>query len=98
MLEALRETQTVKDGRVNLQLPKLLWGQKVEIVVFFSPPKKISRKKRKSMRGCLSHSANPALIDQEAEAWRNVVIEVKVCSNLNHSLARIEKSLQLAGK
>lgn len=77
MLEALREIQTVKDGRINLQLPKLLWGQKVEIVVFFSPPKKISRsrKKRKSLRGCLSHYANPALIDQEAEAWQNAVME-----------------------
>jgi hypothetical protein len=71
-MEAIRKIQTVKEGLVQFHLPKQFWGQKVEIIVLFTPPQK---RQKKSLRGCLHSYANPSLMAYEGEAWQNAVRE-----------------------
>ena len=75
-MEAIRTIQTVKEGHINVNLPQQFWGQQVEVIVLAAPAQdaKISAKKR-SLRGCLHHYANPALIEHEQEAWEDAVKE-----------------------
>lgn len=73
-MEAIRETQTVKDGQVLVHLPRRFWGKQVEIIVL-SPQQEPSTGSRKSLRGCLHKYANPSLISGESEAWQNAVRE-----------------------
>ena len=74
-MEAIRTIQTVKEGRINVHLPKQFWGQQVEIIVLSSPQSEDRERPKKSLRGCLRQYANPSLIDQEQEAWREAMRE-----------------------
>lgn len=74
-MEAIREVQTVKEGHVNVRLPRQFWGQQVEIIVLSTPQQDEHIVPKKSLRGCLHQYANPALIDQEHEAWQDAVRE-----------------------
>ncbi|MCD6535357.1 MAG: hypothetical protein J7L25_14965 [Deltaproteobacteria bacterium] len=74
-MEAIREIQTVKDGQIQLHLPKQFWKQQVEIIILTVPQKKIINSKKISLRGCLHHYANPSVNFREEDAWHNVVKE-----------------------
>ncbi|MCX7093132.1 MAG: hypothetical protein NTY50_06760 [Methylobacter sp.] len=75
-MEAIREIQTVENGKVHLQLPKQFWGQKVEIIVLAMPQLDTpSPVQKKSLRGALKHYANPELIAKEQDAWQEAVSE-----------------------
>ena len=70
-MEAIRSIQTVANGAIYLQLPKQFWGQEVEVIVLPAPTSMMATNvRKKSLRGSLKHYANPALIDQEQEAWQ----------------------------
>ena len=75
-MEAIREIQTVENGKVHLQLPKQFWGQKVEIIVLALPqldtPAPVQKK---SLRGALKHYANPELMAKEQDAWQEAASE-----------------------
>lgn len=73
-MEAIRETQTVKDGQVLVHLPRQFWGKQVEIIVRPAPPEQPTARKT-SLRGCLHQYANSALISRESEAWQEAVRE-----------------------
>ena len=77
-MQAIREYQTVKDGKISLQLPDSFWGQEVEIIVL--PLEDIDKKftKKKSLRGCLSQYAKPEFMEKEKEAWQEAVKEKHV--------------------
>ena len=77
-MQAIREYQTVKDGKISLQLPDSFWGREVEIIVL--PLQDIDKKftKKKSLRGCLSQYAKPELMEKEKEAWQEAVKEKRV--------------------
>jgi hypothetical protein len=72
-MQAIREIRHVESGRIMLDLPKTFWGQQVEVIILVlqeeTPPQK------KSLRGCLQRYANPALIQQEQDAWQEAVRE-----------------------
>ncbi len=74
-MEAIRKIQTVKDGHVNVRLPRQFWGQQVEIIVFSASRQNEPIVPKKSLRGCLHQYANPALIDREHKAWQDAVRE-----------------------
>ena len=74
-MEAIREVQTVKEGHVHVRLPKQFWGQQVEIIVLSALQQEPRASQKKSLRGCLHHYANPALISREGEAWQDAVRE-----------------------
>ena len=74
-MEVIRELQTVKDGQVQLYLPRQFWGQQVEIIILTSPQKVSHISQKTSLRGCLHHYANPAMIFREKEVWQDVVRE-----------------------
>lgn len=74
-MEAIRTIQTVKEGRVHLQLPKQFWGRQVEIIVLSTPRQENRTTPQKKLRGCLHQYANPKLIEREKEAWRDAVSE-----------------------
>lgn len=75
-MEAIRRIQTVENGEVSLQLPRQFWGQEVEIIVLPAPQATTpGSTPRRSLRGSLKTYANPALIEQEREAWQAVVGE-----------------------
>jgi hypothetical protein len=69
-MEAIRSIQTVANGEVSLRLPKQFWGQEVEVIVLPAPVETAQTlTRKKSLRGSLRHYANPALIEQEQDAW-----------------------------
>ncbi|WP_417909898.1 hypothetical protein [Candidatus Electronema sp. PJ] len=72
-MEAIRKIQTVKDGQVQLRLPKQFWGQQVEIIVFAVPQQECRPSSERSLQGCLRQYANPALIALEQDAWQEAV-------------------------
>ncbi len=72
-MEAIREIQTVKEGRVHVRLPRQFWGRQVEIIVLPAPQQEDRAAPTKSLRGCLNQYANPALIEREHKAWRDSV-------------------------
>jgi len=74
-MEAIRKIQTVKEGHVQVHLPRQFWGQQVEIIVLPAPQQEDLGVPKKSLRGCLRQYANPALIAQEQEAWQDAVRE-----------------------
>lgn len=74
-MEAIKQLKTVKNGKIQLHLPKRFWDKKVEIVVLALPEKKTMNLQKKSLRGCLQHYANPALISHEQNAWHDAVKE-----------------------
>ncbi len=74
-MEAIREIQAVKNGEVQLQLPKQFWGQEVEIIVLAMRPAATPSMGKKSLRGILKHYANPALMEKEQSAWFDSVGE-----------------------
>ena len=75
-MEAIRSIQTVANGAVYLQLPRQFWGQEVEIIVLPSVKQAMQPSTRKkSLRGSLKRYANPALMEQEQDAWQASVGE-----------------------
>jgi len=74
-MEAIRKIQTVKNGEVQLQLPKQFWGQEVEIIVLAMRPAATPSMSKKSLRGILKHYANPTLMEKEQSAWFDSVGE-----------------------
>ncbi len=56
-MEAIRKIQTVKDGHVNVRLPRQFWGQQVEIIVFSASRQDESIVWNKSLRECLHQTA-----------------------------------------
>ena len=75
-MEAIRNIQTVTNGEVHLRLPEQFWGQEVEIIVLPAPQVTApSPRQKRSLRGSLKSHANPALIEQEREAWQEAAGE-----------------------
>jgi len=74
-MEAIREIQVVKEGKIKVHLPQRFWGRQVEIIVISDPQPKAFPLGKKSLRGCLHAYANPALIAREKEAWEDAVSE-----------------------
>ena len=74
-MEAIREIQTVKNGEVQLQLPKQFWGQEVEIIVLAMRQPATPPMGKKSLRGVLKRYAKPALMEKEQSAWLDSVGE-----------------------
>ena len=74
-MEAIREIQTVKNGKVKLQLPKQFWGQEVEIIVLAMRQPATQPMAKKSLRGILKRYANSALMEKEKSAWLDSVGE-----------------------
>lgn len=75
-MEAIRETQVIKDGQLHLQLPKQFWRKEVEIIMFSASQEAgIPAIQKKSLRGCLKQYAQPDLMTQEQEAWQTAVSE-----------------------
>lgn len=74
-MEAIRKIQTVKEGHIDVHLPRQFWGQQVEIIVLSAPQLEDRGTPKKSLRGCLHQYANPALIAREQEAWQDAVRE-----------------------
>lgn len=74
-MEAIRTIQTVTEGHINVHLPRHFWGQQVEIIVLSALAQETHVTPHKSLRGCLHQYANPALIEQEHEAWQEAVKE-----------------------
>ena len=72
-MEAIREIQTVKNGKVQLQLPKQFWGQEVEIIVLAMRQPAMPPMAKKSLRGILKRYANSALMEKEKSAWLDSV-------------------------
>ncbi|QPB72227.1 hypothetical protein D5125_16990 [Magnetovirga frankeli] len=73
-MHAIRETQTVENGQIQLQLPKEFWGRPVEIIVL--PAGEEPRKQApKSLRGNLKRYAQAGLIGEEEGTWQNAVKE-----------------------
>ena len=76
-MECIR--QTVESDKLSglLELPLSLRNTKVEIIVLPAQDKVVNVPvvKRGSAFGCLKKYANPALIEQEKDAWKRVVVE-----------------------
>ncbi len=77
-MDAIREIKKVKNGKVEILLPKNLDGKDVEVIILMDT---IARKKTqtdkknggRSLAGILHKYANPAMIPQEKETWPNAV-------------------------
>jgi len=74
-MEVIRKIQKVRDGVINLRLPRRFWGHQIEIIVLTIPQKETQVKRKKSLRGCLHNYANPALVALEKNAWQDSVGE-----------------------
>ena len=74
-MEAIRTIQPVKEGHINVNLPKQFWGQQVEVIVLVTPTQEAHISPKKSLRGCLHQYANPAFMEHEHEAWQDAVQE-----------------------
>jgi hypothetical protein len=68
-MQAIREIQTVEQGKVTVRLPQAFWGQQVEIIVLSERHLEQPPAWKKSLRGCLQSYAQPELISTEADAW-----------------------------
>ncbi len=75
-MEAIKTTHTVRNGQVNLQLPKQFWNQQVEIIILTKSEKKVIREyNKKSLRGYLQQHADPTRIVYEKKAWHDAISE-----------------------
>ena len=82
-MNAIREIKKVKNGKVEIELPKFLNGLEVEVIVLtnISPSAEINSKsdRKKSVRkfgGILNKYAKPELIPFEKDiAWTKVAKE-----------------------
>ena len=73
-MEAIRTIMTVREGRINMNLPERFWGKQVEVIVHEAPIQTPVIPK-KSLQGCLHRYANPAYIEREHAAWQDAVRE-----------------------
>jgi len=74
-MEAIRKIEKVRDGIVNIRLPRRFWGHQIEIIILPIPQKETQLKRKKSLRGCLHSYANPSLMHLEKNAWQDSVGE-----------------------
>ena len=79
-MNAIREIKKVKNGKIEIELPKDFNGNNVEIIILMNTEnvgnntKKIKRKKEgRNLAGILHKYANPDLIAKEKDAWQNAV-------------------------
>ncbi|MDQ3019227.1 MAG: hypothetical protein M3R36_01450 [Bacteroidota bacterium] len=79
-MNAIREIKKVKNGKVEIELPKDFNGNNVEIIILMNTQdvdKNIKKGKRKnegrSLGGILHKYTNPNLIPKEKDAWPNAV-------------------------
>lgn len=79
MQHAIREIRTVEQGEIKLNLPKIFWGQEVEIIILTVENKGQQKEQEKknlrknSLKGCLQKYAKPELIEIEHDAWTQAV-------------------------
>ena len=75
-MRAIREIQTVEQGKIMLSLPPTFWGQQVEIIILPVQQHDQKPSQKKSLRGCLRQYAKPELIATEADAWLEAVADI----------------------
>ncbi len=74
-MQAIREIHTVKNGTVNLTLPKAFWDSEVEIIVLSTEKPKTYTEETDELYGCLNQYASPERRAQEDNAWKAAIEE-----------------------
>ena len=75
-MNAIREIKKVKNGKVEIELPNILNGKEVEVIVLTNSDysqKKVSQSEDnrnvRSLAGIFHKYANPDLITKEKDGW-----------------------------